>query len=81
MIYMDIIVVEPCWVMENSAVLKRCGNKQERFVKERVPSIRLVCCSGYSCGFQLISHQGFSGVICGFGERGCLAEWRNGIHS
>ena len=43
MIYMDVMVMNPCWVMENGAVLKRGGNKQGTFVKERVPSIRVVC--------------------------------------
>lgn len=46
-------------------------------MKERVPRIRLVCRSGYSCGSELLSHQGLCGVICGF-KRGCLAEWREG---
>lgn len=43
MIYMDVTVTNLCWVKENGAVLKRVGNKEELFVKRRVPIIRLAC--------------------------------------
>lgn len=74
---MDVTVTNLCWVKENGAVLKRIGNKEEMFVKRRVPIIRLACwkwlslwlpaslISGILRSFKLVSWEGLFGRVEG----------------